>query len=495
VINKVRFRKTKLSVCGGKGRSCSVVVRIENPSFITFNRGLFVQSVGKEGKCKINELQSFFNNYSSSQGGETMTKRVVAIYSVLVVVITLLAVFVPSCGGGGGGEVTMPTFVAHFMTPEGEPYPFDDFIISNGTWRKEFNNVTAIETEVPCNATYTFVYRREGWEFYRNFNILLSPGEVREFEFYALNVSQIEFRSTPYLFFQEVGANASLSWEWNPDTGNLTWTLSAEHGKYVDLMVGIDDNISGPPNYVVKRVNPDIPPRQLSYHSPASCWINSILNPSMWDPPPAESVVTGYCIFGEINSNLGTIRVGYGLYKDSIVVYPINTTLSLNGTIVEKAFVDPQYAVPPGSYILSTDNIPGGYVSLKYPINVKAGKGTEIDNFYPPKITELSYFTFLAAAESAYSHSSSSNLTHDTGTNTLSVAVSTETNYDWWGCFVLPNTATMTGASSSAGNSVGILIEGRDYTINPVGNYNLVCVRIEPEWERIALKYSVTPAA
>ena len=398
---------------------------------------------------------------------------------------------------------TLAKIAAHFMTPEGEPYPFDDVIISDGTWRKEFKNVTDIETEVPTNASYTFVYhQQEGLEFYRNFNIPILPGEVRAFEFYAQ--PEIKPRVRPYIFCQEASANASLSWEWNPDVRKLTWTLSSEPGKYVDLIFGIDDTASGPPNYSLLAYVPGGDQPIPSCNQAENHWENvpgagvacewMDLHSASYFPtadyPLTLSDITGYVIFDVIEPTLRTIRVGYGLYKDGIVVYPIDTTLrNLDGTIFEKEFIDPQYAVPPGSYILGPREIPEGFASLEYPINV-AGKGTSINKFYFPKITELSNFTFLVAAESAFSHSSYSNLTHDEETDTVSVDVNTETNYDWWGCFVLPDTVTVADVHSHASGIQHDLVELRDYTINHGDGYNIVCVRITPEIDRLTLQYA-----
>jgi hypothetical protein len=404
---------------------------------------------------------------------------------------------------GVGSAVAAPPvwfgakFIAHFMTPEGEPYPFD-VIISDGIWRQEFKNVTDIETEVPCDATYTCVYRRGGWEFNRNFNITLQPGEVREFEFYAHNLLQIEVRTRPYIFFQEVGADASLYWEWNPETGNLTWTLSGEPEKYVSLMLGIDDDASEPPNYALKvhQPGPDGPVAQCLQARTHWEYIPGVGVPCIRMPIHCVdywyfySNVTGYSIFKEIDPGLGTIRIGYGLYNDAIVVYPINTTLrNLNGTVLEKEFVDPQYAVPPGNYLMDGEEILPGF-TLRTPLQIKAGKGTNIDNIYITKITDLSDFTFAIIAESAFSHSSYSNLVHDERNKMLSVNVSTETDYDWWGYFVLPETYQV--ESILACDCEGVcdeLSELVDYTVNPIDGYNIVVVRIGPETERLMLEY------
>jgi outer membrane protein assembly factor BamB len=114
------------------------------------------------------------------------------------------------------GAAKAAKFIAHFMTPEGEPYPFD-VIISDGIWRKDFKNVTYIETGVPCNATYTFRYSWKGDEMLYRIRLDLSPGELREF-----------------------------------DTLTLNWNLTHTPDKYVAVDVTIDENTNEPPNYVVQ---------------------------------------------------------------------------------------------------------------------------------------------------------------------------------------------------------------------------------------------------
>ena len=53
----------------------------------------------------------------------------------------------------------------------------------------------------------------------------------------------------------------------------------------------------------------------------------------------------------------------------------------------------------------------------------------------------------------------------------------------------MPGTATVTAARAYNGTAWHNLTELYDYTINPIDSYNIVCVRIEPEIERLALDY------
>jgi hypothetical protein len=443
------------------------------------------------------------------QKGAVVSKLALLLVAVLLVFSSGLV----ACTQPTEEEEGLPTFVAHFMTPEREPYPFD-VTISNGTWRKEFTDVISIDTEVPCDATYTLSYRWGGWESYRNFDMSFAPGEVREFEFYAYDASDVEFRTRPYLLSQEVGCNASLSWTWNAEATSLNWTVSGQTGKYVSLSVWFspaDPSWVDGGWYISEAVDPNKIPTgwceggqdHSTTSQPAGVGVLVPQCYTKWQHYASTKIaseITGYYHFVRIDPNLvAPIRIGYGLYKDNIVVYPIDTTLaSLDGTPAEliREFFDPQYAVPEGNYVLTAGNMPQGYASLAYPISVEAGKGTSINKFYLPKTSELSDFTFLVAAESAFSHSAYSGLTHDEVNKTLGVNITTETDYDWWGCFVLPKGATVTGIfAESRDLPIGWdLRQGEDYTINLVGNYNICCVRIQPEIDRLNLHYEAAPA-
>jgi hypothetical protein len=407
-----------------------------------------------------------------------MEKRVVAVYSVLIAVITLLAIIVPSCGGGG--VVPMATFVAHFMTPEGEPYPFD-VTISNGTWRKEFNDVTYIETEVPIDATFTYVHDWDGHRLMNQFKLSLLPGERREFEIYSVNPAQSIERTRPYLLFQEVGANTSLSWNWDPATNNLTVSAVSEPNKIVDVGVFVDTNDREQPNYVLAKAR-----------GTENKWTWAVCVVILVDYQFCSNGTISLS-FSEIEPDKGIIGFRKALFNGAIIdtfTTRFNSILrGVDGTLYDMEYDYPQYAVSPGSYILQPQGLPEEYAELKLPLNLQISKPAILD-LYPPKIADIEPFTFSVAAEYFFAHSSCSSLTHDEDTDTLIVNVSTQTDYDWWGCFVLPGTATVAALHSYDGAAWHNLTELYDYTINLVDGYNICAVRITPEIERLALNYT-----
>jgi parallel beta-helix repeat protein len=375
----------------------------------------------------------------------------------------------------------LPISIVSCMTPEGEPYPLDDIIISNGTWRREFANVTNTLTEVPTNITLTYQYHIGSRSVEIRWRPPLSPGEVRQYEIYALDPAQLEVRTRPYVFLQETGADVSLSWEWNSTSRVLSWTISKEANKSVILGVVLDNNAQQPPNYVITATE--------------DCSKGAYVKPDgkihFYNPAPDGTVVVLKTYCQEIDPIFGTVRVGYALYNDAILTYPVNTTLrSLNGTLYARQFVDPEYAVPSGNYILSTTNLPPDREPLNFPIDVKSGRMVELFNIYPPRITDLEPYTFWVAAEGFLAGSMYSNLTYLSSDKTLTVRVHTGTDNDWWGCFLLPKDQMVETLTAYSGNTSYELRKLYNYTEEIVGNYDIVVVRITPEIDRLALRYT-----
>jgi hypothetical protein len=445
-----------------------------------------------------------------------MTKRVVAIHSILVVLIMLLAVFVPSCGGGGA--VSMATLAAHFMTPEGEPYPFDRVIVSNGTWRKEFTNptnATSIETEVPTEFTVTWIYKIGMAVGTFSFTMSFSPGEVRDFNFYLLDWGNCQMRTRPYILLEEKDANATLAWAYNNLTNTLSWNLTMAQGKFV--LPGVAFNRYDESNWALAQSD-----------STSTCTTQKAGPYCVWYTLCFQNIYIDvdtdnwpqHCLIYSVQSNvtrnmtytyesvsedLGMLRVQNVFFNDvSLKEIGDDTELrSWNGTLgtpIARMFLDPQYYVPSGNYLLSILNIPAGYFVPKLPIKVLAANDPSYRSINVMstalKTVGLQPWTFLEVAKrSQFIENSFSNVTNNQTDKTLAVNVTTNTQNDWWGCFVLPNTATVTAAQAYNGTVWHNLTELYDYTINPVYNYSLACVRITPETARLALNYTVAPPA
>jgi len=363
------------------------------------------------------------------------------------------------------------TFIADFMTPEGDRYPCN-VIISDGEWIQEWFDVTHIETDVPETATYSYDYSRAEYQHKHMFPLTISTGESKEFDFYALDIGEMldNARVKPYIMCHEKGANIDLTWDWDPDTLTLSYNTGAP-GKLVGVTTFVDVNMCATPNYAVDNddggPNCDIGPTNggIAYT------IESISD-------------AGYApiVFKEIDTSFGAIHpFDYWNYGVSLK--------NLEGQEYLPQYNIPQYAVPSNHYIFTIEEVSEEYTSLDLPVKVNTGKGTILE-IYHPKISELESNTFFIAAEVPFSDSSYSNLQHNPDTKTISVVVNTESNNDWWGCFFLQGHGRAVEMLTAYDN-----VESRDldmwynYTINQVDEYNMVVVRIEPDVIRLKLEY------
>jgi hypothetical protein len=388
--------------------------------------------------------------------------------------------------------VTWPIFIAHFMTPEGEPYPFD-VTISDGEWVQVFDSVTYCSTAVPETATYTFV----GGGLIMRSRFFFSPGEVREFEVYYYYYSQMELRTRPYILHQEMGANPVLSWEYDSLTDILHLTLQREQGKSVCVGI-VYDNLQEPPYYAVSYGPEPSPPPPPPQPDPHCNWRSEY--PQIGFTPPG-SEWTDSLQFFLFDPGYGAIRRAWVMDNDNILYQGlgiIDTLRDLQGTHYPRNYTDPQYVVPPGNYVLSyyPDTLDPNYCirphRYDFTINVKPGRWEKLYNIYLPKTAELDPFTFYVVAEGAFAHSSYSNLFH-APEDSITVDVSTETRYDWWGAFVLPKNLVVDklfAYSDTLGEEE--LEDTIDYITNPVEGSNLflVVVRNQFYYDRLKLEYT-----
>jgi parallel beta-helix repeat protein len=424
----------------------------------------------------------------------------------------------------------LPIFIASFMTPEGEPYPFD-ITISNGTSKVEFANATHIVTQWPENGTFTLVYR---WyshsasgepvidaERYQH-RMHLQPGEIREFEFYAVDLSSaVMFR--PYIYGKEVGANVSLSWEYVENASLSFHVKVTPSGKRAFLTVWTDTDLSARPNFAISSLGWQEEGQQNVTIVGPSDWISLIVEGAQaaayiydhldtdddshyvrfgslgwywyqsttttWNPLSATNVSFTFAQIGEDKVQLGVRTM---LRNDALVpyCYAFNMTLTniKDGAILEPEFIYPQFAVSPGSYVLQFKPLSDGYLQLSFAINVSTA---QILDVYPLKTEDLKPFSFTVAAESSFANSSYSNLLHNDGNKTLTVDVSTEVPSDWWGCFVLPRDRMVRALTAYSGSTSYKLSKFYNYTESYVGNCNIVCVRIPPEMDGLNLTYTV----
>jgi len=153
-------------------------------------------------------------------------------------------------------------------------------------------------------------------------------------------------------------------------------------------------------------------------------------------------------------------------------------------------YVMPQFAVPAGNYIFSIETESEEYLPLRLPMNMKAGEGIVVDS-YTSKTAWLEPFTFSLAAKNPFANSGYSNLTHDQDSKTITLNVTTDTLYDWWGSFVLPKDRMVKTLTAYSSNTSHQLSKFYNYTETLVGDYNIITVRIPPEMDGLNLTYTV----
>jgi parallel beta-helix repeat protein len=365
-------------------------------------------------------------------------------------------------------------------------YPFD-MTVSNGTWRRKITNVTHIVAQVPCNATYTLVDKRCMTRVRFNFSIR----EIKIFEFHSIPSTGEEIRTRPYIIFQEAGANAYLTWLLDSTNGILNVTMHKEEGKWAGYGV-IICYVNELPLYALKTATVTVGQAERCERCcrPKDIICVGEMHHTVPEPLTMECEVT--FAFTPLHLDLGTIRVGYVLYNDAVLTYPTNTKLhSLAGIEYYAEFLDPQYGVPAGNYILSLDLIDVPH-AICFPCEVKPGKAQQLYNIYLPGTAELKPFTFSILAEAPVACSSYSNLAHSPVNKTITVSISTKSDYyDWWGCFVLPKDQMVKTLTAHAGNVSYLLSKLYNYTETQVGNYTIVTARIPPEMDGIDLAYTV----
>ena len=438
-----------------------------------------------------------------------MKKLHINLLCIVLLIIGLTSVLILTSCNGGPEEPTLGTFRADFMTPEGEPYPFD-VIISDGTWREEWNGVTNIDTEVPLHATYHFCY---GWGtgeevYYTQLRTQLDfePGETREFEVLAHDPDSISEVTQYVVGYREKGANETIECVWDDDTMTLTVNFSAEPGKTFGMYgitnkqhvwpcaenmatLGIWDVIK----WIIGIISGDGIEIEVDTCKEASYRRNGNLK----DEGSHTRVTVGGSGEGSIVVQVTTGDPGdisglgiYGAFDNDALVNDINTSLySMDaGNTTGPQYYYPQYATLPGHYLLQVSS-PPEFPDFDLPVLVPP-REIEIAKIYLPKIDELEAFSFSILAEEPGAKSSYSNLNHDTETQMITVDVNTcFINDDYWGYFVLPDTDVVGQLTAYIDDTPFELTESYDYTVNQVEDFNIVAVRIASEIDRLTLDF------
>jgi hypothetical protein len=395
-------------------------------------------------------------------------------------------------GGLQSGEYAI--FKAHFMTPGKSDYPYD-VTISDDDYRQDFHNVTYIETVVPDTATYTYKYTYGNDSSLHSemgqMRLCFSPGEIREFDFYAIDPAQVEECSRPYVIFREIGANDSLTWQWFPEENRLEGSVHTDSGKYIGIGIWVDADTIKPIDMAVvtATIEANGPPGpyptsdvtiiEATYDHPYSKTYSSDIS---WNAP--DSIL--FVIIDDIVHNMGVVGTRGGSHNGAIIDSFTTVLQRPNGTVINPQYVYPQYSVAPplGNLILKIESLPAEFVSIKIPLDISVEDPAFVD-FYPPKLAELQPYSFLNVAEGFYGIGSFSNLVNYEG-DSISVDVAAQIPVTWWGCFVLPDSFRVVQATVF--DTVGF---GNDviYLVDHAGDYNLVTLRITPDVVRLVLKY------
>jgi hypothetical protein len=369
-----------------------------------------------------------------------------------------------------------------FMTENGSLYAVN-LTLSNGVWRREFDNVTQVTEDVPAgDITYTYVYNWPNHpSLMRQGQLSVLALETREFIGYAMDPTQFVPRSKAFIPFEEVGSNANVSFEFDQNSSMLTMSGYVEAGKSATVAVVVDENTTKQPNYALKACEKKQGP-----------WICIILG-WQWHFNFAFSNVS--IAFSEIDPSKVLVGFRRAEYNDAIIDTAVNRFTSslwdLSGRNINMDFVFPQYAVTPGYYVLQPLDVSEEFARILLPLCVSLGNPIVLD-YLAPKIAELQPFTFSAIAEYFFAKSSYSNLIHDATNRKMTLDVTTKTMRDWWGAFVLPPNEMVKKLTAYSASGSHDLSENYDYTVNHVGSYDVIAVRINSTTEQLALEYEPT---
>jgi len=417
--------------------------------------------------------------------------------------VVVLAFFI-ECAVTDGTGPGPTTFKAHFLTPEGDPYPFDTVILSDGVSVQEFNNVTYIEADVPNDFFFTATYHVGSHYNTHECEFALEPGDSIELEFYAVDPNMVIGRERPYLVGKEVNAVVDLQWEYSADDV-LTYTVETEPANQFVLVStwiqAFTDYDSSGTKVHTGYTGQSIQSNEWYvdvWYGPFGVDFN--FGTQTWYDSTEFSIAGGHGNGGIGGDDYPRIEMEFSQIEPDLVPVGIRKILDnharvkifdialrdLDGGLQELQYLYPQWAVfPDSTYIFELNNLSAGYAALGLPLYTYTGLMIIFD-MYPPEIASLEPGGFYIVAENFYADSSYSNLRYVPG-ESMTVDVATEIGgHDYWGCFVLPDTYTV--GSLNAYPDGGELQERYDYTINTgVEGYNLVVVRITPDYDRLEL--------
>jgi len=383
-----------------------------------------------------------------------------------------------------------------FISSNGEPYMAKRFVISDGTFFKEFENIYSIKNlKVPNKCSYRFVWHSGIYDTQDQVTISLEPSEEYSFNFYCLDRNKTKHQIEPYILFEEKGANAQLKYEWNSSKEELTYSIQGEPGKKVDVVTWIDTELFKLPNYGLTSVK-----TENAIGGDASvCFPPNINFTISWDFVAARNDNSAKLKFEKIPDNFTFVGIREALSNNYILPDPSNglakkeiELTDLKGNLIESKYIYPQFAVPEGIYILTPKYINGNFISPSIPVKVELFKAS-IFEYYPLSVDNLKDYSFNILAE--YYHTRTIVNEVENSKNLISISAepiqefATEYSNYYYGTFVLPSDKKINSISYYNEGVKTKLTEKNNYLISSQKGKTIVSVRIPYNIEKLQLIY------
>lgn len=377
-----------------------------------------------------------------------------------------------------------------FITTEGKPYEAKRFVISNGTFYKEYSNITSIKNEiVPNNCSYRFVWHSGEYDTQDQLTLDLA-NKVYDFNFYCLDRNKTVSRVEPYVLIEEKDANAKLTYEWNESTNELTYSLDRKPGKIVDIVTWIDTKLLELPNYGLTSLGKNA--EAMIGKDASVCFPPNVNLTISWGSAMESSdkkVNTVKLKFEKIPDNY--TFVGIREATDNGYILPEPSTdfdkakrielLDANGKKIESKYIYPQFAVPNGLYYMTPNYISESeFYCPTIPVKVENNKAS-IFEYYPIKKNDLKPNTFHLVAE--YYHTIT-NVKANFSDNKIQISGKAKqtkaTNYSnyYYGVIVLDAKTKLKKINNLERGRLSILKQNNDYSIKYKDNLQIVSLRI-----------------
>lgn len=380
-----------------------------------------------------------------------------------------------------------------FVDPKLNSYKAKRVVISDGKTIQEFKDVERINSEIPSSCSMRVIWTSGEYDTMEQIPLNLDSGKEYDFNFYCLDRTEVVEQTTPYILFEEKGADAKLEWEWNEKERKLTGIVNANQGKLVDVAVWVDTKLMQRPISATKSSLTTSSSLDWSVCFPPNVNLTGSFGGGSLFPGRFEHQ------FVQIADSLQVAGIRKANYKSHIIddfhKEPFQCELtSIDGKIIKSEYYWPQYAIEKGFYQLKSKKLPIDFVPLPLPIKVELDK-VGIYEYYPPMILDIQSFGFDILAEYYHSRAIVHSINHNKEKKNIKVFSSAQgdTKYSngYFGVFPLPleHTVKRIVYTDNAGNEK-VLNEFEDYISNKHDKYLFVSVRIPLDSVNIELQYS-----